>query len=116
MLVIYTAFRMQQFVNYRNLRRDLPSLGESYDDGLITETSAEAESVLDGLVSIMLSQNTTDANSRKAFLSLKSAFPHCEDRRRTSCPLYCSLGFYLPELNCAVYVDYFVDLDAFTWR
>ncbi|XP_020587575.1 putative DNA glycosylase At3g47830 isoform X2 [Phalaenopsis equestris] len=37
------------------------------------------ESVLDGLVSILLSQNTTDANSRRAFASLKSAFPTWEE-------------------------------------
>lgn len=36
-------------------------------------------SVLDGLVSILLSQNTTDANSRRAFLDLKSAFPTWDD-------------------------------------
>ncbi|KAJ6849004.1 putative DNA glycosylase isoform X1 [Iris pallida] len=33
------------------------------------------ESVLDGLVSTLLSQNTTDSNSKRAFLNLKSAFP-----------------------------------------
>ncbi|XP_027123389.1 putative DNA glycosylase At3g47830 isoform X1 [Coffea eugenioides] len=37
------------------------------------------ESVLDGLVSTILSQNTTDVNSQRAFLSLKSAFPTWED-------------------------------------
>ncbi|XP_042499456.1 putative DNA glycosylase At3g47830 [Macadamia integrifolia] len=39
----------------------------------------EAETVLDGLVSILLSQNTTDANSTRAFASLKRAFPTWED-------------------------------------
>ncbi|CAM8926803.1 unnamed protein product [Rhodiola kirilowii] len=75
----------QQFVKYRNLRRDLPSLGsealrvvESLE-GIETPVEEERESVLDGLVSIMLSQNTTDANARKAFMSLKSAFPDWED-------------------------------------
>ncbi|CAM8932543.1 unnamed protein product [Rhodiola kirilowii] len=74
-----------QFVKYRNLRRDLPSLGsealrvvESLE-GIETPVEEERESVLDGLVSIMLSQNTTDANARKAFMSLKSAFPDWED-------------------------------------
>ncbi|CAM8932597.1 unnamed protein product [Rhodiola kirilowii] len=75
----------QQFVKYRNLRRDLPSLGsealrvvESLE-GIETSVEEERESVLDGLVSIMLSQNTTDANARKAFMSLKSVFPDWED-------------------------------------
>ncbi|XP_011620921.1 putative DNA glycosylase At3g47830 isoform X1 [Amborella trichopoda] len=36
-------------------------------------------SVLDGLVSVILSQNTTDVNSRRAFESLKLAFPTWED-------------------------------------
>ncbi|GMN45810.1 hypothetical protein TIFTF001_014991 [Ficus carica] len=37
------------------------------------------ESVLDGLVMTVLSQNTTEANSQRAFASLKSAFPTWED-------------------------------------
>ncbi|PKU69768.1 putative DNA glycosylase At3g47830 [Dendrobium catenatum] len=37
------------------------------------------ESVIDGLVSILLSQNTTEANSRRAFASLKCAFPTWEE-------------------------------------
>ncbi|XP_039130632.1 putative DNA glycosylase At3g47830 isoform X1 [Dioscorea cayenensis subsp. rotundata] len=37
------------------------------------------KTVLDGVVSTLLSQNTTDSNSRRAFLSLKSAFPAWED-------------------------------------
>lgn len=37
------------------------------------------ESILDGLVSTLLSQNTTDANSRRAFAALKSAFPTWEE-------------------------------------
>ncbi|KAG0482519.1 hypothetical protein HPP92_010603 [Vanilla planifolia] len=37
------------------------------------------ESVLDGLVSVLLSQNTTDANSQRAFASLKTAFPTWEE-------------------------------------
>uniref|UniRef100_A0A7N0VFD2 HhH-GPD domain-containing protein n=1 Tax=Kalanchoe fedtschenkoi TaxID=63787 RepID=A0A7N0VFD2_KALFE len=82
----------QQFVKYRNLRRELPPLEpkasrvevnevECCGNGLIdkcADDETERESVLDGLVSIMLSQNTTDANARKAFVSLKSAFPEWE--------------------------------------
>lgn len=40
---------------------------------------SSGESILDGLVSTILSQNTTDANSRRAFASLKSAFPAWEE-------------------------------------
>lgn len=41
----------------------------------------EEESVLDGLVQTLLSQNTTDSNSARAFASLKSAFPTWEHVR-----------------------------------
>ncbi|KAG0482479.1 hypothetical protein HPP92_010563 [Vanilla planifolia] len=37
------------------------------------------ESLLDGLVSVLLSQNTTDANSQRALASLKTAFPTWEE-------------------------------------
>ncbi|ESQ45786.1 hypothetical protein EUTSA_v10010580mg [Eutrema salsugineum] len=37
------------------------------------------ETVLDGLVKILLSQNTTEINSQRAFASLKAAFPKWED-------------------------------------
>ncbi|XP_056170992.1 putative DNA glycosylase At3g47830 [Syzygium oleosum] len=43
------------------------------------EEAEEEESVLDGLVKTVLSQNTTDVNSQRAFASLKSAFPSWED-------------------------------------
>nr|XP_043617517.1 putative DNA glycosylase At3g47830 [Erigeron canadensis] len=62
----------QQFAKYRQQR--LKKLVEN-DVLNESETTTDEESVLDGLVSIILSQNTTDANSRKAFASLKSAFP-----------------------------------------
>ncbi|XP_078175247.1 DNA glycosylase superfamily protein isoform X5 [Carex rostrata] len=39
------------------------------------EPGLQSESVLDGLVITLLSQNTTDSSSRKAFERLKSAFP-----------------------------------------
>ncbi|KAL6973286.1 DNA-(apurinic or apyrimidinic site) lyase, partial [Sarracenia purpurea var. burkii] len=54
--------------------KPVPGAGEE-DSG----SSSSKESVLDGLVSTILSQNTTDANSRRAFASLKSAFPTWED-------------------------------------
>ncbi|KAJ4972608.1 hypothetical protein NE237_005782 [Protea cynaroides] len=53
----------------------LPSVkSEPREDG-----EDETESLLDGLVSTILSQNTTDANSTRAFASLKRAFPTWED-------------------------------------
>ena len=48
-------------------------------DGDDVNGSSQKESVLDGLVSIILSQNTTDVNSQRAFASLKSAFPTWQD-------------------------------------
>lgn len=69
-----------EFVKYRNQRlkhnmtRDKNSVPldmSEYDEG-------EEESVLDGLVKTLLSQNTTEANSLKAFASLKSTFPTWE--------------------------------------
>ncbi|XP_057950750.1 putative DNA glycosylase At3g47830 [Malania oleifera] len=76
----------QEFVKYRKLR---PNSG---DNGLPGDTvksgplevekdggSSPKETVLDGLVSTVLSQNTTDSNSQRAFASLKSAFPVWED-------------------------------------
>ncbi|PKA57923.1 Protein ROS1 [Apostasia shenzhenica] len=46
---------------------------------LVAGAAEPSRSVLDGLVSVLLSQNTTDANSRRAFASLKSAFPTWEE-------------------------------------
>ncbi|KAK1316380.1 hypothetical protein QJS10_CPA05g01891 [Acorus calamus] len=42
-------------------------------------TTEEEETVLDGLICTLLSQNTTDSNSRRAFASLKSVFPTWND-------------------------------------
>lgn len=72
----------QQFVKYREQRLKLLPNEDEY--GSTTSPQAELvvsskESVLDGLVSIILSQNTTDENSQRAFSSLKSAFPTWED-------------------------------------
>ncbi|CAI9263907.1 unnamed protein product [Lactuca saligna] len=72
----------QQFVKYREQRLKLLPNEDEY--GSTASPQAELavsskESVLDGLVSIILSQNTTDANSQRAFSSLKSAFPTWED-------------------------------------
>ncbi|KAJ0965388.1 hypothetical protein J5N97_026526 [Dioscorea zingiberensis] len=57
------------------LPRDLAK----YRDPDPSEDAPPEKTVLDGLVSTLLSQNTTDSNSRRAFLSLKSAFPAWED-------------------------------------
>lgn len=76
----------QQFAKYRKLRHShcdetsslqLRSEPEALD-GNHGEPS-ESASVLDGLVSIILSQNTTESNSQRAFASLKVAFPSWED-------------------------------------
>ncbi|PNX84868.1 endonuclease iii-like protein [Trifolium pratense] len=48
---------------------------QSTDD---TVNSEPTETVLDGLVRTILSQNTTETNSQKAFVSLKSLFPTWE--------------------------------------
>ncbi|XP_012846824.1 PREDICTED: putative DNA glycosylase At3g47830 [Erythranthe guttata] len=64
----------QEFVKYRNQRSKKKS--KSADFG---EDDDERESVLDGLVKTILSQNTTELNSERAFASLKSAFPIWND-------------------------------------
>uniref|UniRef100_A0A1D1XJX5 Transcriptional activator DEMETER n=1 Tax=Anthurium amnicola TaxID=1678845 RepID=A0A1D1XJX5_9ARAE len=46
--------------------------------GAADPAESGGETVLDGLVSTLLSQNTTETNSRRAFQSLKSAFPTWE--------------------------------------
>ncbi|GAB2289549.1 hypothetical protein Dimus_023859 [Dionaea muscipula] len=80
-----------EFAKYREQRRILspdPSVsayGSSRDRaetavlGVDDGGSAEEMTVLDGLVSTVLSQNTTDVNSQRAFASLKDAFPTWEE-------------------------------------
>ncbi|CAN0900700.1 Putative DNA glycosylase At3g47830 [Linum grandiflorum] len=65
-----------EFAKYR---RDRPS--RCHDDVCmpLSEESELEESVLDGLVKTVLSQNTTEVNSLRAFSNLKSAFPCWED-------------------------------------
>ncbi|KAL4584976.1 hypothetical protein LXL04_009589 [Taraxacum kok-saghyz] len=72
----------KQFLKYREQRLKL--LPNADECGSTTSPQPEPavsskESVLDGLVSTILSQNTTDANSQKAFSSLKSAFATWDD-------------------------------------
>ncbi|WOL13810.1 DNA glycosylase [Canna indica] len=61
----------EEFARYRRSTTDSAAEKNAAGEG---ETAA-AETVLDGLVSTLLSQNTTESNSRRAFESLKSAFP-----------------------------------------
>lgn len=70
----------QEFAKYRKLRQRASS-GNAELEPLEKEDEDEdaTETVLDGLVRTVLSQNTTDANSLRAFVSLKSAFPTWED-------------------------------------
>ncbi|KZV31242.1 DNA glycosylase [Dorcoceras hygrometricum] len=65
-----------EFVKYREHRLQM-SLGESQilDNG---GECGEKESVLDGLIRTILSQNTTEVNSERAFGNLKCAFPTWE--------------------------------------
>lgn len=77
----------EEFAKYRKERENpepcsSSSLnGSTKSEGLMAEGcgSAQKLSVLDGLVSTILSQNTTDVNSQRAFASLKSAFPTWEE-------------------------------------
>ncbi|OIT29197.1 PREDICTED: putative DNA glycosylase At3g47830 isoform X1 [Nicotiana attenuata] len=66
----FIKYRKQRSVNHDN------GIGDENDDISVTESCKE--SVLDGLISTILSQNTTEANSQKAFASLKSSFPTWE--------------------------------------
>lgn len=65
----------QEFVKYQRKQQHPRPPKTNTDNG---GGPHESESVLDGLVSTILSQNTTDSNSRRAFLSLKSIFPSWE--------------------------------------
>ncbi|KAF0903196.1 hypothetical protein E2562_025768 [Oryza meyeriana var. granulata] len=60
----------EEFAPFRRLRLGLDSSPEDKDGPPSTPPT-----VLDGLVTTLLSQNTTDAISRRAFAALKSAFP-----------------------------------------
>lgn len=71
-----------EFIKYRNQRLKTKSQLKNstkfeplIDDGEVDEK----ESVLDGLVKTILSQNTTELNSERAFASLKNAFPTWQD-------------------------------------
>lgn len=65
----------KEFIKYRK-QRSLDHI--EYEDDDISGAESCTESVLDGLISTILSQNTTEANSQRAFASLKSSFPTWE--------------------------------------
>ncbi|KAF6159837.1 hypothetical protein GIB67_032921 [Kingdonia uniflora] len=79
----------EEFAKYRSRNPKIVTKSEGFDgelDCFISETPTlssvsvfEKETVLDGLVEILLSQNTTDLNSKRAFASLKLAFLTWED-------------------------------------
>lgn len=54
-------------------------LGSRSDVLVPREHPRDRRAVLDSLIGTLLSQNTTDNNSRRAFASLKSAFPTWEE-------------------------------------
>lgn len=86
----------QEFVKYRNqrLNRNPNAEPDLFSDSVKSEPlddDGEEESVLDGLVKTLLSQNTTEVNSLKAFASLKSEFPTWEDV--SFLPFFFSLSF-----------------------
>lgn len=69
----------QEFAKYRRQRPTSPD-DETHAFPKLEPLDGDAhESILDGLVKTVLSQNTTEANSQRAFDSLKSAFPTWED-------------------------------------
>ncbi|KAK4489058.1 hypothetical protein RD792_004852 [Penstemon davidsonii] len=61
----------QEFIKYRNQR-------SQHTNDVVQCDEEEKESVLDGLVKTILSQNTTELNSERAFAYLKTAFPNWE--------------------------------------
>ncbi|KAF5196341.1 Dna glycosylase superfamily protein [Thalictrum thalictroides] len=73
----------KEFAKYRKVRSGLGissnTCSETNQKEIEVVKEAQKESVLDGLVNTILSQNTTEVNSTRAFASLKSAFPTWED-------------------------------------
>lgn len=71
----------QEFVKHRIQRLNQKANTEAHHESVKSEPldgDGEEETVLDGLVKTVLSQNTAEVNSLKAFASLKSAFPTWE--------------------------------------
>ncbi|KAK4402365.1 putative DNA glycosylase [Sesamum angolense] len=68
----------QEFIKYREQRLKAKSqlkISAKLEPCVNVGELDEKESVLDGLVKTILSQNTTELNSERAFASLKSSFP-----------------------------------------
>lgn len=99
----------QQFAKYRQQRLNLISNNDDKSESFPAPVVSPMESVLDGLVSTILSQNTTDVNSQRAFSSFKSAFPNWEDvsylKTLTKLGLICfELYFFISPLFPAVII------------
>ncbi|KAF9606858.1 hypothetical protein IFM89_029457 [Coptis chinensis] len=73
----YRKFRFHSGISSNSLETNHYFKLESLEDDVKVE-DGEKESVLDGLVRTLLSQNTTEVNSKRAFDSLKAAFPTWE--------------------------------------
>lgn len=113
----------KDFLKYRRqrllLKQNLPDLNQSlssseqlYEEGGDDDDeSCGQESVLDGLVGAILSQNTTEVNARRAFTSLKSSFPTWEDV--CSYCIYISLGL-LNFCNSCFIIKYFLKWNSWT--
>lgn len=83
----------QEFAKYRRKSASDAVKTEKSDEQDDDATGLHAdETVLDGLVRTVLSHNTTEANSQRAFASLKSAFPTWEDVC-FACFIYLSIRF-----------------------
>ncbi|KAL7222908.1 hypothetical protein ACSBR1_024569 [Camellia fascicularis] len=102
----------KEFAKYRSQRLNgsalIPAKPEPFDGEDDQPSSGSNESVLDGLVSTVLSQNTTDVNSHRAFASLKSAFPTWED-------VACVLMFQLQKDDFPVDTHVFQIAKAIGW-
>ncbi|CAO2818261.1 unnamed protein product [Amaranthus hypochondriacus] len=69
----------EEFATYRIERQNSKlNSSNSLNGSVNSESLVDKLTVLDGLVSTILSQNTTDINSQRAFASLKAAFPTWE--------------------------------------
>ncbi|KDP31148.1 hypothetical protein JCGZ_11524 [Jatropha curcas] len=96
----------QEFAKYRKQRQDC-SIQIDCDAHCGVKSEPE-ESVLDGLIKTVLSQNTTEVNSLRAFANLKSAFPTWED-------VSCVLLFQLQQDDFPVDTHVFDIAKAIGW-
>ncbi|CAO2837724.1 unnamed protein product [Amaranthus hypochondriacus] len=69
----------EEFAKYRIERQNSKlNSSNSLNGSVNSESLVDKLTVLDGLVSTILSQNTIDINSQRAFASLEAAFPTWE--------------------------------------